>query len=84
MPKRKRAEKIKPLEPMMVNLYRHIYDGSWANIKPGQLLEQDSRFEPHKNNLSRTIKAAKKRVADYQAHGTSKFLWLVWFKLTFF
>ena len=73
----------------MVNLYRNLYHGKWVNIKPAQLLQEDPRFEPHKNNLSRTIKAAKKRVNDYKANGTSKFLWPVWFqthlllKLTF-
>ena len=74
MPRKKRAKKITTLEPKMVNLYRNIYSGKWKDIMPAELLKLDPRFEIHRNNLSRTLRAAKKRVADYKNHGTSKFI----------
>lgn len=73
MPRKKRVKKITGLEPMMVNLYRNIYSGKWKNIMPAELLKLDARFEIHRNNLSRTLRAAKKRVDSYKTHGTSKF-----------
>ena len=57
-----------------VNLYRNIYSGKWKDIMPADLLKLDPRFEIHCNNLSRTLREAKKRVADYKNHGTSKFI----------
>ena len=73
MPRKKRVKKITGLEPKMVNLYRNIYSGKWKDIMPAELLKLDARFEIHCNNLSRSLRAAKKRVDSYKNHGTSKF-----------
>ena len=71
MPKRKRKGK-KPTkttitgEPL-ITLYRRIYLGEWADIKPAALKKADPRFIPLDKNLSRTIIRAKEKVEQFKA-----------------
>ena len=72
MTKKKRVKKITSMEPHMSNLYRKIYDGTWANIKASQLLKEDPRFLPHEKNIWRTLNSAKKRVQVFKRSQTGK------------
>ena len=73
--KRKRAtRRFDELEDLKVNLYRNIYSGKWATIKPKALTKEDPRWIPHYKNLSRTLIRAKERVASYKEHRTGKLI----------
>lgn len=63
--KKKPAKSVVLAEPF-ITLYRRIYLGEWADIKPARLLKLDPRFEEKKKNLSRTIIRAKERIALYR------------------
>ena len=64
--RKKRPTRSTILSEPMITLYRRIYLGEWAHIKPAALLKVDPRFEERKKNLSRTIISAKEKIARYR------------------
>ena len=80
MPSTKRKKKVAKtlvLAEPLITLYRRIYLGEWADIKPARLLKLDPRFEEKKKNLSRTIIRAKERIARYRKGQAGKLIGLV-------